>query len=310
MNFQVFVYYCGIVGAYSALAASLLGRLISPSSAEPSMGEKLFVSLLDGGLVGFFVSFGVASLDTAWNSSKVQLGKVLIRGFGAGVIGLLGGIVGAAVGFLMVYFTGWPIFALPGWAIAGMAIGVSVGVYDWVMAKVQKEEAGQDGKIKNGFLGGLAGGLAGGVLFFCVKWILVLAIGKENPISASAWGFVGLGLGIGFLVGLAQVVLREAWIRVEAGKRPGKEVILGKPEVLVGRSETCDLGLFGDTSVDKTHAKFMAKDQKYLVMDAGSESGTFVNEKKIQGAVALKNGDAIRLGGYTIRFHEKKKSRK
>lgn len=310
MSFPVFVYYCAIVGAYAALAASFLGRLISPSSQEPSFGEKLFQTLLDGSLVGFLVSFGVGSLDTAWNCSKFQMGKVLIRGGGAGLLGLLGGVLGGALGFLPVHFTGVAWLSLLGWGITGAAIGVSLGLFDWLVAKVQKKAPNQDSKIKNGLMGGASGGLVGGLLFFVVKWALVLILGKDNPVSASAWGFVGLGLGIGFLIGLAQVMLKEAWLRVEAGKKPGREIILGKPEILVGRSEQCDLGLFGDSTVDKTHARFLSQNQKYLVADAGSESGTFVNEKKIQGTVALKSGDTIRVGGYTMRFHEKKKQRK
>ena len=310
MSFPVFVYYCAIVGAYAALIACFLGRLISPSSLEPSFGEKLFQTLLDGSLVGFLVSFGVGSLDTAWNSSMIQFGKILVRGGGAGLLGLIGGVFGAGLGFLLVYFTAVQMLAVLGWGITGAAIGLSLGLFDWLAAKGQKKDMGQDGKIKNGLLGGGAGGFIGGILYFVIKWALVLVLGKENPVSAGAWGFVGLGLGIGFLIGLAQVVLREAWLRVEAGKKPGREVILGKPEILVGRSEMCDLGLFGDSSVDKTHAKFLTQNQKYLVVDAGSESGTFVNEKRIQGTVALKNGDGIRMGGYTLRFHEKKKQRK
>ena len=59
-------------------------------------------------------------------------------------------------------------------------------------------------------------------------------------------GFVALGMCIGLLIGLAQVILKEAWVRVEAGFRAGREMILSKPEVTIGRAESCDIGLFGD----------------------------------------------------------------
>ena len=41
---------------------------------------------------------------------------------------------------------------------------------------------------------------------------------------------------------LAQVVLKEAWIKVEAGFRPGREIMLSKDETLIGKAEGCDIG--------------------------------------------------------------------
>ena len=39
-------------------------------------------------------------------------------------------------------------------------------------------------------------------------------------------GFVVLGLCMGLMIAVAQVVLKEAWLKVEAGFRKGRELLL------------------------------------------------------------------------------------
>src|SRR5436305_671630 len=79
--------------------------------------------------------------------------------------------------------------------------------------------------------GGAAGGLLGGALALRLRAAADVVFSDrdtERLLSPTALGFVALGACIGLLVGLAQVILREAWVRVEAGFRPGREMILGK----------------------------------------------------------------------------------
>ena len=123
--------------------------------------------------------------------------------------------------------------------------------------------------------------------------------------SPSAWGFVALGACIGLLIGLAQVILKEAWLKVEAGFRKGREVILSKPEITIGRAESCDIGLFGDPQIEKLHARIRQEGNRYVLIDEGA--GTYVNEELIHGSRLLHSGDAIRLGKCVLRFGERQK---
>ena len=116
-----------------------------------------------------------------------------------------------------------------------------------------------------------------------------------------------LGLCIGLLIGLAQVILKEAWLKVEAGFRPGRELMLAKAEITLGRAESCDLGLFGDSGVDKTHARLLRKGERWLLVDNGSGTGTFLNGRRIDGPTPLNSGDEIRLGRNVLRFGERRK---
>jgi pSer/pThr/pTyr-binding forkhead associated (FHA) protein len=118
---------------------------------------------------------------------------------------------------------------------------------------------------------------------------------------------VVLGVCIGLFVGLAQVILKEAWVRVEAGFRPGRELILAKDEVTIGRAETCDIGLFGDASIERLHARILQQGHRYLLADTGSAAGTFVNEQRITEPTPLRSGDSIRVGKSVMRFRERQR---
>ena len=107
------------------------------------------------------------------------------------------------------------------------------------------------------------------------------------------------------MIGLAQVILKEAWIKVESGFRPGRELILAQPEVTIGRGESCDVGLFGDPGVERLHAVIQRQGNVYLVRDAGSAGGTFVNDEPIHQPRVLRSGDAIRVGRCVLRFGER-----
>jgi hypothetical protein len=156
----------------------------------------------------------------------------------------------------------------------------------------------------------LAGGLLGGFLYWALgkAWEQVFP-GKGNLWSPSATGFVALGLCIGLMIGLAQVVLREAWLRVEAGFRKGRELPLHKAELTLGRAESCDVGLFGDAAVSRLHARIRRRGGGYTIEDAGSTGGTFVNDAPVTGPRPLRSGDLIRLGNSLLRFRERQKRR-
>src|SRR5262249_62051588 len=89
----------------------------------------------------------------------------------------------------------------------------------------QENVSGATRKLVKCTLGGTAGGLVGGLLTLFLKNAWTRAFGDKDADwlwSPTAWGFVALGMCIGLLVGLAQVILKEAWIKVEAGFRPGR----------------------------------------------------------------------------------------
>ena len=156
-------------------------------------------------------------------------------------------------------------------------------------------------KVVNGVIGGVLGGLVGGVVYGLVSDLEFL------PHSGLALGLVILGLCIGLLIGLAQVFLKEAWLKVESGFRAGREVMLSKDETTIGRAESCDIGLFGDNSVERTHARIQLTKNQYVLADAETPGGTFLNGKPLKKPTALRDGDAIGVGNCVLRFGERQK---
>ncbi len=172
----------------------------------------------------------------------------------------------------------------------------------------QADTSGAIRKLVNGLLGGLLGGTLGGALAFLLREVwkkLLHGDDVESLWAPTALGFVALGMCIGLLVALTHVVLKDAWVRVEAGFRAGRELILSKEKTTIGRGEQCDIGLFGDNMVEKVHARIVQAGGRYYVEDASSPSGTFVNDQPAAGRVALRSGDRIRVGRSVLCFRER-----
>jgi hypothetical protein len=307
MSFRLFIYYCAVCGGCAAYLGWILGRLLS---GEGALGE----AALKGMFLGMIVALALGLVDALWSFSASQVLQVVPRVLLAGTIGALGGLFGGLIG---QFFYGWlqfSLFLIFGWTITGLLIGSSLGVFDILARLVRGEDLrGAQRKIRNGVLGGAVGGLVGGVLFLVLKgaWI---GIFKDKPSDAlwspSASGFVALGLCIGLLIGLAQVILKVAWVRVEAGFRPGRELILSRPEVTIGRAESCDIGLFGDNAVERLHARIVQRGGEYYLADNNSSSGTFVNDRRVGEPVLLRSGDVIRLGRNVLCFRESRRQSK
>ena len=79
------------------------------------------------------------------------------------------------------------------------------------------------------------------------------------------------------------------------------------PAITIGRSESSDIGIFGDNAVEKLHARIVLQGGRYMLADAGTAAGTYVNEERIAQPRPLRSGDAIRIGTNVLRFGERQK---
>jgi hypothetical protein len=215
-------------------------------------------------------------------------------------VGLIGGMFGGLIGQALNSLLHFPVFI--GWILTGIGIGASIGVYDLLRAMLNQQDLRVPlKKTLNGVYGGSLGGFLGGILFG------VSFPNAKIPRTDLAIALVILGLCIGLLVGLAQVFLKEAWIKVAKGFRAGRELMLSKEETTIGRAESCDLGLFGDNTIERLHARILLKDNRYLLADADTPGGTFLNDERIGKPTPLSSGDTIRVGNSSIEFGERQK---
>ncbi len=307
MSFRLFIYYCALCGGGGAFLGWMLGRPIN-------LGNSILTQGLKGMFLGLCVAWALALVDSLGTFSLRRLLAIGLRVATAVVVGTLGGLLGGLVSQTLYGWKEYDVFLVLGWTITGFLIGVSLGVFDLLASLLRHQHPGAAlRKIFKGVLGGTLGGFVGGILSLLLLsgWTRLLRqMGGDVQIedrlwSPSAWGFVALGMCIGLLIGLAQVILKEAWLKVEAGFRKGREFILAKPEITIGRAENCDLGLFGDPQIEKLHARICLEDNRYVLVDQGS--GTYVNDDLIYGSRILCSGDAIRMGKSVLRFGERQK---
>jgi hypothetical protein len=308
MSFKLFIYYSSICGAWAAFVGWAFGRMVVEEFHQDA--GALVRTLLHGMILGAAVGMAVGFVDALWNRAGRQAGPLVMRSLVVGASGCVCGLIGSTMGQFLFRMTQINLLFIFGWGLTGLLIGASVGVLDVVQQLGRGKSAkGHMRKVANGLLGGFLGGLFGGLLSALAGFTLSKAFSKpaDQLLSSSAWGFVALGTSIGLFIGLAQVILKEAWVKVESGFRPGREILLVKEEVFVGRAESCDIGLFGDSSVERTHARILRKDNGYLLVDEGTAAGTYLNDIRIMEATNLQSGDMIRLGHNVLRFGERQR---
>lgn len=97
------------------------------------------------------------------------------------------------------------------------------------------------------------------------------------------------------LIGQAQN--SEAYLIIHEEKYP-----LQMENLMVGRSMACDIRL-EDESVSLKHARILSQDGKWYIQDLKSTNGTFLNEKKVQRKMRLKEGMHIFFGQVECEFH-------
>jgi hypothetical protein len=293
MSFKLFIYYCAVCGGWAAFLSWGVAQGTRIRDIDNSYGRAAMIAAV----LGLLVAGAVGAVDAVLNAVGFQR---VVRIFVCLAIGLVGGMFGGLVGQALNSLMGVPYFV--GWILTGIGIGASLGIYDLLRGMM----TGGDMRIPikktlNGIYGGALGGLLGGFLFER------LYPNDQIPRTDLAIGLVILGLCIGLLIGLAQVVLKEAWIKVAKGFRAGRELLLSKDETTIGRAEGCDLGLFGDNAIERLHARILLKNNRYLLADADTPGGTFLNDARVSKPTPLKSGDVIRVGNSVIEFGERQK---
>src|SRR5262249_49477850 len=117
------------------------------------------------------------------------------------------------------------------------------------------------------------------------------------------------GMCIGVLIGLVKVALKEAWLTVLDGYRPGRQLILAEASAMLGRAEYVTLPFMGRNDVnevDPEHARIVRQsDGRFILEDNDSRSGVRVNNVRVNDRVILNDGDIIKLGMNLVRFNQR-----
>lgn len=92
----------------------------------------------------------------------------------------------------------------------------------------------------------------------------------------------------------------EAILIVISGTRLGHRAILDRDVFVIGRGASAGLQLEGD-AISRVHARVTREGSDYLLVDAGSTNGSFVNYKKVS-KLKLSDGDEIQIGHTLLKF--------
>jgi hypothetical protein len=304
MSFRLFIYYCALCGGWAALLGWFIGLYLVPHTDIGRAGIR-------GMWVGIMIAFALGLVDSLWNLSIGRWPQIAMR-LGVGVlVGFVAGLLGGVVGQALYGWKDWEAFYVFGWTLTGLLVGSSVGIFELLAGLLlQRDVSGSLKKLLKALVGGAVGGMVGSILSLVLEMGFVAIIGNRDArelIGPKAWGFVALGMCIGLLIGLAQVILKEAWVKVEKGRRAGREMILTRERTTIGRAEACDIGLFGDNQIEKLHACILQAGNRYYVEDQQTPVGTFVNDQQVTGRAPLQSGDKIRIGASILCFRERPK---
>jgi len=286
MSFTRFLYYSAIISGWAAWLALLPAQVwILGNPRLTGMAQSVLTAALAGAALG--VGLNLVSL-AATGTWRHRQGRV--------VWGLLcGGTAGALGGWLGEWL--YAQLGMPralGWMVMGLGIGSAEGLFE-----------GNWRKLRNGLIGGGLGGLGGGFLFD----LATAALGGAST-TGVAWGLALLGVTIGALIGLAHVVLKEAWLTVLEGFRPGRQLVLTRSITALGRADHLPLPFLGypGRDIEPEHLLIRRTPQGvYTVEDNRSALGTALNGARLEQPAVLRDGDLLRFGSNIVRFNQRQR---
>ena len=239
-----------------------------------------------GMLLGLSLGAALLIAENVWGLRGRWWRDVNWVPLGAALLGALGAVVGQLVYGLL---PDSPTARAWGWAILGAAAGAMLGLADRSKAKAGR-----------GAFGGFAGGLAGGLIFDVLSRFLTFG-GGDTGIIARVLGLAVLGFAVGLMVQVVQQALKTAWLSgITTGPYEGKQYILGKPVVTVGRSDGNDIGLYREKNLGLKAGTFSFNAGRWAYAGEALQ----INGSSSTNAI-LSSGDTIRLGDTEFIFEDK-----
>ena len=266
------------------------------------IGHLLFFPLVAG-----FVGLAIGAVD----GFVCRLPR---RAIISGLIGLLVGLVGGFVCGMLANLIYAPLNQLAmtqvvngslntygliiqmmgrsiAWGMAGMAMGLGQGI-----ALRSKR------LLIYGLLGGIVGGLLGGLLFDPIN---MLGSQKPTAFVSRLVALAVVGCSVGALIGVVELLARDAWLRMTQGPLAGKEFLVFKDVMNIGSSPRADMYLFNDPLVLENHAILRVVGDECEIESRQRDRQVLLNNRPVQQA-RLRHGDLVTIGR-TVFCYQKRK---
>ena len=94
-----------------------------------------------------------------------------------------------------------------------------------------------------------------------------------------------------------------ASLLIVAGPNEGDYYPLGKRTMVVGRDEGCPIQVLDDL-VSRKHAQIRCDpaDGSYHILDMKSANGLYINSRKVEAEMVLRDGDIIEVGNSKLMY--------
>ncbi len=103
-------------------------------------------------------------------------------------------------------------------------------------------------------------------------------------------------------VNLDEIEAGTALLVIRGGGEEGEYFVLSSNVTTIGRHADSDITL-DDITVSRRHSEIHQSSGQYIVRDAGSLNGTYVNQRRID-VVEIQQGDELQVGKYRLVFLE------
>ena len=220
-----------------------------------------------------------------------------------------GGVAGYAGGFVGEYVLRLGIVT---WGLVGLSCGAALGLTDLAGSQFTglRSLLRVPSKSRRGAVFGLIGGLAGGVAFalFFRDVGLESAGGELRALVSRLVGFAILGFAIGLAIKVGQELLKNSWLLgLSRGFYEGKQYILTKTPVSVGRSGNNDINLNQETDIGDRSGHFeLAQDTWHFVPSSRDTVGAVtVAGQAVADRIHLADGSSIRFGNTEFVFQSR-----
>ena len=256
----------GLIGLFIGAIDGLVCRLLRRAVLAGGVGLLV-------GFVGGFISMFIAELVYS------PLNEMALKNETATGLSTFG---------FVIQITGRTI----AWGLAGTAMGLGQGI------ALRSRRL-----LVYGLLGGIVGGLLGGLLFDPIDLIL-LGRDKADAHWSRMIGLMVIGMSVGAMIGIVELLARDAWLRMTEGPLTGKEFLIFKDSMNVGSSPRSDIYLFNDNAVLGHHATLRAVGDECEIESKDKVQQVLVNSRPMSAA-RLRHGDKITIGRTSFVFEKR-----
>jgi len=272
-----------IAGMVGAFIAWLVTETLFFTALERAHGTGIFlIGAVYGFIVGLILGISLGAAEGIMHRDFMRFGVNVLLGAWLGAVGgCVGELVAETLYALLRLLNVGVLAKVIGWGYFGAFIGSAQG-----LARQSKK-----GTI-NSLIGGAIGGSLGGLAFEAFDWMLV-GISQSSSFQRGV-GLLLTGAFIGIFAPIFERILAYGTLKVISGKMEGKEFILDKPRLTIGKDEHCDIPIYYDRNVMPRHALLEWSGRTYRVVALGN--APLLHKGRAVNVAELSHNDIITVG--------------